>query len=65
MYFYLQKTEHYIALFWRFSSIVFPQILGLYICVFKLLINKMFRRFWSQGFKGLKIALAESVAMLN
>jgi hypothetical protein len=44
---------------------VFPQILDLYICVFKLLINKMFRRFWSQGFKGLKIAFTKGVAVLD
>jgi hypothetical protein len=33
--------------------------------VFKLLINKMFKRFWSQGFKSLKIALIKGVAVLD
>jgi hypothetical protein len=33
--------------------------------VFKLLINKMFRRFWSQKSKGLKIALTKSVTVLD
>jgi hypothetical protein len=44
---------------------VFPQIFGLYARVFKLLINKMFKRFRSQGFKSLKIALTEGVAALD
>jgi hypothetical protein len=33
--------------------------------MFKLLINKMFRRFWSQGSKSLKIALAKDIAALD
>jgi hypothetical protein len=44
---------------------MFPQILGLYTRVFKLLIDKMFRRFWSQGSKGLRIALVKGMAVLD
>jgi hypothetical protein len=44
---------------------MFPQILGLYTHVFKLLINKMFKRFWSQRSKSLKIALAKGVTALD
>jgi hypothetical protein len=33
--------------------------------MFKLLINKIFKRFWSQESKGLKIALIKGVAVLD
>jgi hypothetical protein len=33
--------------------------------MFKLLINKIFKRFWSQRSKGLKIAFTEGIAMLD
>jgi hypothetical protein len=44
---------------------MFLQILSLYIRVFKLLINKMFKRFWSQRFKSLKIALVKGMTVLD
>jgi hypothetical protein len=49
----------------RFCPTVFLQILKLFARVFKLIIDKMLKRFWAQKSKGLNIALAEGVTALD
>jgi hypothetical protein len=63
--FYFIKSHRYIYLLRWFPLLVFPGILRSFTKIFRLVIDEIYIKFKARGLKGLGIALAKSVLVLN